>query len=136
MTNEKTAYSTVSMVESITASITQRSMEARHQSNIILFTRNPLDIVFDWLGEVLHNAISGMRRDKFVELSKTVEGHDLSFVRWKIWLHAMCRTGNSYNTMMVTGEDREDRLLQPSLLAEVSRFIGIAANQTAIRNGI
>jgi hypothetical protein len=81
MTNEKTAYSTVSMVESITASITQRSMEARHQSNIILFTRKPLDIVFDWLGEVLHNAISGMRRDKFVELSKTVEGHDLSFVR-------------------------------------------------------
>jgi hypothetical protein len=38
--------------------------------------------------------------------------------------------------MMVTGVELEDRLLQPSLFAEVSRFMGIAANQTAIRNGI
>jgi hypothetical protein len=81
LTNNKTAYSTVSMVESIAASIARRSLEARHQSNIILFTRNTLDIVFDWLGEVLYNADFGMRRDKFAELSKTVEGHDLSFVR-------------------------------------------------------
>jgi hypothetical protein len=38
--------------------------------------------------------------------------------------------------MMVTGEEYRDSMLQPSMLAEVSTFLGIAPNPTAIFNGI
>jgi hypothetical protein len=142
MTNDKTAHSTVSMVESIAATIARRSLEAGLQSNIILFTRSPLDIVFDSLEEILD---CGMNRDKFASMSKTVDGH-YSILRqmkhiatrnvldWEVMKSFVANP--AYNTMMVTEEELEDRLLQPSLLAEISRFMGIAANRTAILNGI
>ncbi len=161
--NSKTARNAVPVVGAVAAKLGGRSIDDASPSKVILVTRNPLSVVFSWAEAVLgglaandvegHNDISVSRRNlkaridmvQYDSLAKSREGDNLILASLKEiatsniedWEELKTFIDNpAYTTMMVTGEEYGDPMLQPSMLAEVSTFLGIAPNHTAIFNGI
>ena len=63
---------------------------------------------------------------------------DITFEHVQDWdiMRSVILDTSSYDTLMITGNELRDPLIQPSLLAEISRHVGVEPDHEAILNGI
>jgi len=151
---EDSIESAISMIQSSAASIGNRTLVQHERAKIIAMVRDPLEVIFSWMEsrltfktlEKMKNYELRIYREEFRSISKTPEGHEsivntmrsigIGHVRdWDIMRRVILDT-SSYDTLMITGDELRDPLIQPSLLAEISRHAGIEPDHEAILNGI
>jgi hypothetical protein len=160
---EHTAHSAVSKLDSISGLLGRRLISEVNKPKVLLVTGNPLDLIFRdleiALGDMTMDAIYAgkktppasddynirIQKDNLEEISSTAEGADflvekmVEFATQNMEQWEVMKTfvdSPMYETMMVTAEEVCDRVIQPSMLAEVSYFMGVSPDRESIMNGI
>jgi hypothetical protein len=144
-----TAHHTVEKIRAAAAAVARRQLSSV-PSKIVLHTRNPLDIVFDDVMSALSagGIVSPLSKPSiytFKELSRSVENHALimrtmmeSTIRniqdWQVMKSFI--DNPYYDVLMVSDEELSDRLLQPAILAEMSRRFGLTPEHNTILDGL
>jgi len=145
-----TAHSTIAEIRSAAASVARRQLDVTEAPKVILHTRNPLEIIFEDVLATLASqgvVIPNTKVDiyEFQELSRNAETHVLilrtmletavrNIQEWQVMKTFI--DNPSYDVLMVTDEELGDRLLQPAIMAELSRFLGLVPNHNVILDGL
>lgn len=146
----QTAHATISKLRNVAAKIARRSLEGASSPKVILHTRNPLEIVFEDVLAALsvEDIVSSSGKvslEEFQSVSKGVQAHEIilrtmfesSLRNIKEWEAMKSFIENpSYDTLMVADEELGDRLLQPAIMAEISRHLGLVPDHNAILDGL
>lgn len=146
----QTAHATISKVRSVAAKIARRDLEGASAPKIILHTRNPLEIVFEDVldalaGKGIVSSTGKVSIEEFQSGIKEAQTHELiiqtmfdsALNNIKDWETMRSFIDNpSYDTLMVSDEELGDRLLQPAIMAEVTRHIGLVPDHNAILDGL
>jgi len=147
--DRSTAHHTVQTIRAAAAAVSRRRITAV-SPRVILHTRNPLEIVFDDImsalaGNDLVDTDNKLDIYTFQELSRSVENHALimrtlmeSALRniqdWQVMRSFIDHP--FYDVMMVTDEELSNRLLQPAIIAEMSRRFGLLLDRNTILDGL
>jgi len=160
---ESTAHSAVSKLDSVSSLLGRRMASDTTKPKVVLVTANPLDLIFRdleiALGDITMDAIYAgnttpptsnnynirIHKDVLEEVSSTPEGAEFlvekmvelatqNMEQWEVMKSFI--DNPMYDTMMVTGEEICDRVIQPSMLAELSFFMGVNPDHDSIMNGI
>lgn len=144
-----TAHHTIDKIRTAAAAVARRQLSSA-PPKVFLHTRNPLEIVFeDVLLALSEKGIvaqeSAIDIIAFKEASRSPESHELimrtmlnsalqNIRDWEVMKDFV--DNPSYDVLMITDEELSDRLLQPAIVAEISRRLGLTPDHNTILDGL